>query len=1023
MTYFIIICICAGTFAGVCRAAAEVPGEARPKPVEFPVENAHATGNKVQSSDLYPQSRAPLINNARRKRKLPQPGQPLFRGDDLVLNSGWELIEAPRLQKADGATLSRSGINTQDWYDATVPGTVLTTLVEQGVYPDPYYGLNNLLVSDSLDKQDYWYRTEFAVPKEFVGRKLTLQFSGINYYAEIWFNGEYLGHITGAFIRGQFDVTKLVKPGAANVLAVMVAPPPDPGLANEESVKFGPHTCGGKLCLDGPTFECSEGWDWIPGIHDRCTGIWQDVIFRSTGAVTIEDPQVITKLPLPDTSRASVTIAAGLSNAADSVQHGVLKGSFEGVTFEQPVTLQAGESKVVGFKPEDFSQLSVRHPRLWWPNGYGKPELYHLQLSFVTADKRISDQAAVRFGIREMSYEFAVKKADGGSQRIEFTPTLALGSGGKLIDNRRDTMVWGPENKAKLDAAIVAAGGKAPTTPFWWGQKQETMVALWPGAEQSPALRPVEDKNMGPFLVLKVNGQRIECLGGNWGMDDAMKRVSRERLEPFVRLTRDANMNMIRNWAGQSTSETLYDLCDEYGILVWNDFWGNTEVHNYAPVDFELSARNVADILKRFRNHPSIALWCSGNEGVPPEPLHEAYNKLIYELDGTRYYQPNSRLVNLCNSGPWSNVSMEKYFNDLNRGFSTELGASSIPSVDVMRSMMPAADLWPYGDVWAYHNLHSQGAGDQASTFERLTSRYGEPRNVDDVCRKAQMLNYETCRAIYEGFNSRMWNDCSGVIVWMSHPSWSSLVWQFYSWDYDPNGSLFGAKKGAEPIHIQMSVPDCQIAVINHRLAMRKDLTARATIYSLSGQVEAERKRVLAAAPDACTNAFVLDWPATGAHLVRLELSDAEGHLLSENIYWHARDEHELQQLDSLPKVSLAGAMHITPGKTGTVIEGQVTNPSRTPALLVRLTLRDAKTGQRILPVYYDDNYFSLLHGEARDFRIETREPVEDVVVDTSGWNIETTRFLKASNRGRKHDGKLRLVTSSPVRPELQPSY
>jgi len=1015
MSKFMIICLCAGVLAGVCRARAEVPGEFRPKPVEFPAEKAHATGDHVQLADEYPQSRAPLVNTAHRKPKLVSPGQPLDRGNELVFNSGWELIEAPRLVSADGASLSQSGVNTRDWYDATVPGTVLTTLVEQGVYPDPYYGLNNLLVSDGLDQQDYWYRTEFAVPKNFAGRELTLQFNGINYYAEVWLNGEYLGHITGAFIRGQFNVTKLVKPGGANVLAVMVAPPPDPGLANEESVKFGPHTCGGKLCLDGPTFECSEGWDWIPGVRDRDTGIWQDVILRATGPVTIHDPQIITKLPLPDISRAEVTIETGLHNAADSVQQGVLKGSFEGVKFEQPVTLQAGETKTVGFRPGEFPQLSVRHPRLWWPNGYGRPELYHLQLSFVTQDKKESDQAEARFGIREMSYEFAVKKPDGASERVEFTPTLALGSGGKIIDNRRDTMGWGPENKAKHDAAIVAAGGKPVTSPFWWGQKQETTVSLWPGADQSPALRPAEDKNMGPYLVIKVNGQRIECLGGNWGMDDAMKRVSRERLEPYVRLTRDANMTMIRNWAGQSTSEALYDLCDEYGILVWNDFWGNTEVHNFAPVDFDLSARNAADILKRFRNHPSIALWCSGNEGVPPEPLHEAYNQLIYELDGTRYYQPNSRLVNLRNSGPWSNMQMDKYFNDLNQGFSTELGASSIPSAEVMRAMMPAADLWPSGDLWAFHNLHSHGAGDHDSTFERLTSRYGEPRDLEDACRKAQMLNYETCRAIYEGFNSRMWNDCSGVIVWMSHPSWPSLVWQFYSWDYDPNGSLFGAQKGAEPIHIQMSVPDCKIAVINHRSAILKDVAAQATIYDLSGQPEANRKAVLTAAPNACTGAFTLDWPANGAHLVKLELRDAKGNLLSENFYWHARDEHQLQQLDSLPKVSLQGWLHLKAGATaGSVIEGKVSNPSQTPALQVRLTLRDAKTGQRILPVYYAENYISLLPGESRDFRIETRDPVKDAVVDATGWNIETTRLLKTGSTAGRSDLKMSLAVSAP---------
>ena len=261
------------------------------------------------------------------------------------------------------------------------------------------------------------------------------------------------------------------------------------------------------------------------------------------------------------------------------------------------------------------------------------------------------------------------------------------------------------------------------------------------------------------------------------------------------------------------------------------------------------------------------------------------------------------------------------------------------------------------------------------------------------------MLNYETYRAIYEGFNSRLWGNCSGVMVWMSHPSWPSLVWQFYTWDYEPNASLFGAMKGAEPVHIQMNLPDCKIAIINHNADPLVDATASATIYDLSGHAEQNQRQTLTAATDACTDAFTLNWPATGAHLARLELRDAKGHLLSENIYWHARDEHQLQQLDSLVKVRLNGWLRVHFGVTGVVIEGHVTNPSKTPALLVRLTLRDGKTGQRILPAYYDDNYFSLLPGESRDFQIETRDAVRSMIVDADGWNIAPIHLLKAGSK------------------------
>jgi hypothetical protein len=270
-----------------------------------------------------------------------------------------------------------------------------------------------------------------------------------------------------------------------------------------------------------------------------------------------------------------------------------------------------------------------------------------------------------------------------------------------------------------------------------------------------------------------------------------------------------------------------------------------------------------------------------------------------------------------------------------------------------------------------------------------MTARYGAPKNLEDACRKAQMLNYETFRAIYEGFNSKMWDDCSGVIVWMSHPSWPSLVWQFYSWDYDPDASLFGAKAGAEPIHIQMSEPECKVAVINHRSAVLDGAVASATVYDLSGKPVQNRKETVTAAADAFTDAFTLDWPTNGAYLARLELHDKEGRLLSQNFYWRARDEHQLQQLDSMPRVALSGKTHAKRNSNGAVVSVKVSNPSKTPALEVRLTLRDAKTGQRILPVYYEDNYFSLLPGESRNVQIETRDSVKNVRVTTDGWNIE----------------------------------
>jgi hypothetical protein len=445
------------------------------------------------------------------------------RGPGLWALGSWRLSAAPGLP-AGGEHLSQPDYNDSRWYAAVVPGTVLTTLIARGVYPDPSYGLNNLAIPDSLSRQDYWYRSVFDAPAGLQGKELTLTFKGVNYAAEVWLNGVRLGAFKGAFIRGVFNVTGKLQPGRSNVLAVRVSPPPHPGIPHEQSIAAGPGENGGNLAIDGPTFIASEGWDWIPGIRDRNTGIWQDVELKATGALRLLDPQVVTHLPLPRTDSADVSIRVAVENRAPAAIQATLTARVDAVTVQKTVSLHPGVSEVT-LDAREFPQLHLVQPRLWWPNGYGPANLYRLNLE-VLAGGAPSDSAELKFGVRELTYELSLFDSQGRLRRVEVDPTAGSALGQRLVDVRHEAI---------------------KRTPNGWAE------SLTPAGENSPAVRPIPSESLTPYLAIRVNGIRIAARGGSWGMDDSRKRISRARLEPYFRLHRAANLNIIRNWLGQNT--------------------------------------------------------------------------------------------------------------------------------------------------------------------------------------------------------------------------------------------------------------------------------------------------------------------------------------------------------------------------------------------------------------------------------------------------------------------------------------
>ncbi len=949
----------------------------------WPVQTRGQAGYRApQDPSTMPTSKAPFSAPVARGVPAAQPALQTNGANTWKIARGWRLIAAPEV-KADGAAITQAGFDASKWMPAVVPGTVLTTLVERGVYADPEYGLNNLAIPESLNKQDYWYRAEIKSPLAIRGDHLTLTFEGINYKAIVWLNGRRLGSITGAFIRGVFDVTGIWKMGKdeSNVLAVQVSPPPHPGIPQEQSIKGGPGENGGIMCLDGPTFVASEGWDWIPAIRDRETGIWQGVELKATSSVKIGDPQVVTMLPLPDTSRADIAIAVPLDNASDAAVHGTVKASFESVEVAKEVTLPPGRS-TIKLTPAEFKQLTIQQPRLWWPNGYGKQDLYHLIVTFDLGNNQ-SDTKLTRFGIREITYELSLLDDTGHMRRVEVAPTKGKEGNKGLVDVTHEGM-----------RQIPAAEPMPPMFPEEWRANWHSWVAsLAPGGESSPAVRAVADGGAAPYLVIKVNGVKIACRGGNWGMDDLLKRVSRERLEPFFRLHHDANLNIIRNWVGQNTEEVFYDLADEYGLLIWNDFWETTQNYNIEAEDPALFLANARDSILRYRNHPSIAVWCGRNEGVPQPIINTGLADLVNSLDGTRYYSPSSNQINLQNSGPYRYMDPKLYFTALNRGFSVETGTPSMSTLESFRSTIPKEDQWPMDDVWAYHDWHFSGNGDVASFHAEMQAEFGAPTSLEDFERKAQMLNYVDHRAIFEGMNAHLWAPNSGRMLWMTQPAWPSTMWQILSHDYDTQASYYGVKKASEPVHIQLDISNYEVAVVNNTTAALSGVSLDASVYSLANKLLLHHQEQKIAGANSVTDGFKLDLApllATEVVLVKLELHSADGTLVSQNLYWLGAESSSYRALNRLPAAQISATASSVRNGDVEHVRVRLQNNGSAAALENKLTLLNAGDGMRILPAYYSDNYVSLLPGETREIEIEYPASAANGAAQIAmrGWNL-----------------------------------
>jgi exo-1,4-beta-D-glucosaminidase len=889
-------------------------------------------------------------------------------GPLMRLHDGWWLASGCKLS-ATGEQLSSVSYRPPAhlWKATVVPSTVLAAQVRNGEFPDPYFGRN----LRSIPGTDYpigkifsrlpmspsspyvcpwWYRARFIVPRTVRGRRLWLRFNGINYRANIWINGKQLAastDVAGAYRTYEFDATRLLVPGQENAIAVETFAPTEHDLA--------------------------INWvDWNPAPPDKDMGLTGDVALYSSGPVSVRSPMVSTHLTNSSGDAADLTIYGELHNVSAKQVRGVVTASIAGIRVEQPITLDARESRTVVFTPEQFRKLHVAHPRLWWPYQMGDPHLETLRMSFRTSG-RVSDEAVAQVGLREVTSELTDKGA----------------------------------------------------------------------------------------RLFRVNGRSILIRGGGWSQD-MLLREEPQRLEQQFELVRDLHLNAIR-LEGKLETSAFYRLADEQGVLViagWCccDVWERwTE---WTPENYSVAVESLRSQMLRLRSHPSLLVWLNGSDNPPIPKVEEMYLGVERDLhwpnptlsSASARATPGSGATGVKMTGPYDYVAPSYWLTDPGKrggawGFNTETSPGpAIPVESSLRRFLPAADLWPRGEDWQYHN----GSGKFTTTevFDAaMQHSYGDSHSLEEYERFAQAMAYDGERAMFEAYARNKYQS-TGVVQWMLNNAWPSMIWHLYDYYLSAAGGYYGARKACEPLHVQYSYDDHSIVVVNSTYAASPSLTVTTTVYDLDLHPVYRHEAKLNAGPDSTNR--VSEIPSeilTGGntlHFIRLLLHDGNGREVSDNFYWipptiakfdweHGDyrytpmlQEPDLTALKDLPHAQVV-VDEVKRDSQGHVTL-RVRNDSQTLAFQIALRALGAK-GEQVLPAFWSENYLSLLPGESRTLTVRSSAygGTRIAAIHLSGWNISEQHIaISPGAAPRSRDQALALLplraSASASQPRLSDS-
>lgn len=850
----------------------------------------------------------------------------LYAQNRYELNSGWYCTNIKNV-KEKGEVISSSRNKLTDWLPATVPGTVLTTLLNNKQVADPFYGMNNKYIPDIYftgnDHYTYWFVKDFK-EKAASGEQVWLQLRGVNYKYDLFLNGKKLNENVheGMLMRAQFNITNYLAKDGNNRLAVLVLPPDVPG--NPNGGQGGDGTIAKNL-----TTQYTAGWDWIQPMRDRNTGIWDKVFIEKTNAVNINNPHIVTLVPgvrKPDDVKqtpATIKLSAELTNASNQSVNGVLQYQLANKTISKAVTLAPNKTTTV--KLPDFV---LENPKLWWPNGYGEQNLYNIKLQFLSGQK-ISDEETIQFGVRQITNQW---NAHTGSMQAFVNGQKVFIKGGNWIIS--DAMLRFSEQRYNAEIRFHR-------------DMNLNLIRIWGGAiTERPEFYKACDKY--GLLVFQDFWFSGDC-NGRWL--DPMKKE-----DQWTRRKYPDDHQL----ALQTATDQIKLIRNHPSLAFW---CGGNEIT--PPDDILIPLRDsllpTLDGTRYFfdySNSDSMSLNTIGGNGDGPYSVQDT--KTFWSRKTFPY---NSEVGSV---GVGDYASLQRF----------------IPAQNLVPPKYPshADSVWEYHKYISYeHYVDQYGAAKDAKDFAMKAQlvNYNQYRALMEGF-SSHMWDWYTGSIIWKTQNpwtalrGQMYDyylDVNACLYGLRKGSESLHVMM------NPSDSMVMLVNNGFDIRRNL-----MLEVKTYDM-----LTGKDSLYSLLfNEVGASMSKKVFP-----ISGFLKGLNNKEGVFVSLKLFSEQKQLLSENLYWLPGVDGNYTALQQMKKTKLTvSAKRINGSHVSLTVTNDKANPI---AFFNRIALINKQSGQRVLPAFFSDNYLSVLPGETKTITIDFTEKDNkgEKQVQVYGWNVD----------------------------------